>query len=142
MPSPKIGSGRSLQEAANKKAQVAMAEETAKQDVAANVAEDTLGRSEEEKDLTRAWEIATRWSSASDARFAPTPGAPRATHRSLAGAMFVGARDTQVPTKTGLELWRALGEPELYILPGNHESASLCFGFVLRRSERFLREGR
>ena len=56
--------------------------------------------------------------------------------------MFVGARDTQVPTKTGLELWRALGEPELYILSGNHETASLCFGFILRRSERFLREGR
>jgi hypothetical protein len=56
--------------------------------------------------------------------------------------MFVGARDTQVPTETGLELWRALGEPELYILSGNHETASLCFGFVLRRSERFLREGR
>jgi hypothetical protein len=56
--------------------------------------------------------------------------------------MFVGARDTQVPTETGLELWRALGEPELYLLSGNHETASLCFGFVLRRSERFLREGR
>jgi hypothetical protein len=56
--------------------------------------------------------------------------------------MFVGARDTQVPTETGLELWRALGEPELYILSGNHETASLCFGFILRRSERFLREGR
>src|SRR5262245_34167575 len=56
--------------------------------------------------------------------------------------MFVGARDTQVPTETGLELWRALGEPELYILSGNHDTASLCFGFVLRRTERFLREGR
>jgi hypothetical protein len=56
--------------------------------------------------------------------------------------LFVGARDTQVPKETGLELWRALGEPELYILSGNHETASLCFGFVLRRSERFLREGR
>ena len=56
--------------------------------------------------------------------------------------MFVGAHDTQVPTETGLELWRALGEPELYILSGNHETASLCFGFVLRRSERFLRDGR
>jgi hypothetical protein len=56
--------------------------------------------------------------------------------------MFVGARDTQVPTETGLDLWRALGEPELYILSGDHETASLCFGFVLRRSERFLREGR
>ena len=56
--------------------------------------------------------------------------------------MFVGARDTKVPTETGLALWRALGEPELYVLSGNHETASLCFGFVLRRSERFLREGR
>lgn len=49
---------------------------------------------------------------------------------------------TRVPTETGLALWRALGEPELYLLAGNHETASLCFGFILRRSERFLREGR
>lgn len=56
--------------------------------------------------------------------------------------MFVGARDTKVPAETGLALWRALGEPELYLLSGNHDTASLCFGFILRRSERFLREGR
>lgn len=60
-------------------------------------------------------------------------------HRVL---LFLGARDTRVPTETGLTLWRALGEPELYVLSGNHETASLCFGFILRRSERFLREGR
>jgi hypothetical protein len=56
--------------------------------------------------------------------------------------LFLGAQDTQVPTQTGLALWRAMGEPELYLLSGNHETASLCFGFILRRSERFLREGR
>jgi uncharacterized protein YceK len=56
--------------------------------------------------------------------------------------LFLGAHDTQVPTATGLALWRAMGEPELYLLSGNHETASLCFGFILRRSERFLREGR
>jgi hypothetical protein len=56
--------------------------------------------------------------------------------------LFLGAHDTQVPTATGLALWRAMGQPELYLLSGNHETASLCFGFILRRSERFLREGR
>jgi dienelactone hydrolase len=55
--------------------------------------------------------------------------------------LFVGASDRRVPTETGLGLWRALGAPELYLLSGNHETASLCFGFILRRSERFLREG-
>jgi hypothetical protein len=56
--------------------------------------------------------------------------------------LFLGVHDTRVPTETGLALWRAMGEPELYLLSGNHETASLCFGFILRRSERFLREGR
>jgi len=39
-------------------------------------------------------------------------------------------------------LWGALGKPELSLLSVNHQTASLCFGFILRRSERFLREGR
>jgi hypothetical protein len=55
--------------------------------------------------------------------------------------LFLGAHDTRIPTETGLALWRALGTPELYMLSGNHETASLCFGFVLRRSARFLSEG-
>lgn len=56
--------------------------------------------------------------------------------------LFLGSHDTRIPTDTGLALWRALGAPELYLLSGNHETASLCFGFVLRRSARFLSEGR
>jgi hypothetical protein len=36
----------------------------------------------------------------------------------------------------------ALGDPETYILEGDHDTAALCFGFILRRSERFLLEGR
>jgi cephalosporin-C deacetylase-like acetyl esterase len=56
--------------------------------------------------------------------------------------LFLGAQDTRIPTDTGLALWRALGAPELYLLSGNHETASLCFGFVLRRSAEFLSEGR
>ncbi len=56
--------------------------------------------------------------------------------------LFLGAHDTQVPTQTGLTLWHAMGQPELYLMSGNHDTASLCFGFILRRSERFLREGR
>jgi hypothetical protein len=43
---------------------------------------------------------------------------------------------------TGLELRAALGDPETYLLGGNHDSASVCFGFILRRSEQFLLEGR
>jgi hypothetical protein len=56
--------------------------------------------------------------------------------------LFLGAGDTVVPVATGLELRAALGSPETYLLAGNHDSASVCFGFILRRSERFLLEGR
>jgi hypothetical protein len=56
--------------------------------------------------------------------------------------LFLGAGDTVVPAATGLSLRAALGDPETYILGGNHDTAALCFGFILRRSERFLIEGR
>jgi hypothetical protein len=56
--------------------------------------------------------------------------------------LFLGASDTVVPAATGLSLRAALGDPETYILAGNHDTAALCFGFILRRSERFLFEGR
>jgi hypothetical protein len=56
--------------------------------------------------------------------------------------LFLGASDTVVPVATGLSLRAALGDPETYVLAGNHDTAALCFGFILRRSERFLIEGR
>jgi dienelactone hydrolase len=56
--------------------------------------------------------------------------------------LFLGAGDTVVPAATGRALRSALGDPETYTLAGNHDTASLCFGFILRRSERFLLEGR
>jgi hypothetical protein len=56
--------------------------------------------------------------------------------------LFLGASDTVVPAATGRSLRAALGDPETYILAGNHDTAALCFGFILRRSERFLLEGR
>jgi hypothetical protein len=56
--------------------------------------------------------------------------------------LFVGASDTVVPVATGLSLRAALGDPETYVLQGNHDTAAICFGFILRRSERFLLEGR
>jgi hypothetical protein len=56
--------------------------------------------------------------------------------------LFLGAADTVIPVATGLELRGALGDPETYLLGGNHDSASVCFGFILRRSEQFLLEGR
>jgi hypothetical protein len=56
--------------------------------------------------------------------------------------LFLGAGDTVVPAATGRALRAALGDPETYVLGGNHDTASLCFGFILRRSERFLLEGR
>ena len=56
--------------------------------------------------------------------------------------LFLGASDTVVPVATGLALRAALGDPETYLLGGNHDSASVCFGFILRRSEAFLLEGR
>jgi hypothetical protein len=60
-------------------------------------------------------------------------------HRLL---LFLGVGDTVVPVATGLELRAALGDPETYLLAGNHDTASVCFGFILRRGERFLLEGR
>jgi hypothetical protein len=56
--------------------------------------------------------------------------------------LFLGAGDTVVPVATGRTLRAALGDPETYVLGGNHDTASLCFGFILRRSERFLLGGR
>jgi hypothetical protein len=56
--------------------------------------------------------------------------------------LFLGASDTVVPVATGLSLRAALGDPETYVLGGNHDTAAVCFGFILRRSERFLLEGR
>ena len=56
--------------------------------------------------------------------------------------LFLGAGDTVVPVGTGRALRAALGDPETYVLGGNHDTASVCFGFILRRSERFLLEGR
>jgi hypothetical protein len=56
--------------------------------------------------------------------------------------LFLGASDTVVPVATGLALRAALGGPETYLLGGNHDSASVCFGFILRQSERFLLDGR
>ncbi len=52
--------------------------------------------------------------------------------------LFFGASDTVVPVKTGIALREALGEPETYLLSGNHDTACLCFGFILRRTEEFL----
>ncbi len=52
--------------------------------------------------------------------------------------LFLGESDTRVPLETGFSLWEAMGEPETYLLGGNHETASICFGFLLRRSEEFL----
>jgi hypothetical protein len=56
--------------------------------------------------------------------------------------LFLGAADTVIPAATGLSLRAALGNPETYLMSGNHDTAALCFGFILRRSERFLLEGR
>jgi hypothetical protein len=56
--------------------------------------------------------------------------------------LFLGVSDTVVPVATGLSLRTALGDPETYLLGGNHDTAALCFGFILRQSERFLLEGR
>jgi len=52
--------------------------------------------------------------------------------------LFLGASDTLVRIATGLSLRRALGEPETYLLSGNHDTASLCFGFILRAADEFL----
>jgi len=52
--------------------------------------------------------------------------------------IFLGAGDTSVPIATGLALRRAMGEPETYLLSGNHETAALCFGFILRRTDEFV----
>jgi hypothetical protein len=52
--------------------------------------------------------------------------------------LFIGSCDTSVPTETGLDLRRALGDPEVYLLSGGHVTSCLCFGFILSRIEEFL----
>ena len=52
--------------------------------------------------------------------------------------LFLSSDDSMVPIETGLALRDALGRPETYLLSGNHGTASLCFGFVLREAEDFL----
>ncbi len=52
--------------------------------------------------------------------------------------IFFGAKDTLVPIESGLELRKAMGNPEAYLMAGNHATASLCFGYILRRADRFL----
>jgi hypothetical protein len=55
--------------------------------------------------------------------------------------MFLAASDCCVPIATGLALKESMGSPETYILSGGHITSSLCFGFLLRRSEEFLLGG-
>jgi hypothetical protein len=52
--------------------------------------------------------------------------------------VFLGAWDSKVPVETGLELCRAMGRPETWLLAGDHASAAMCFGFVLDRADAFL----
>lgn len=52
--------------------------------------------------------------------------------------VFLGHGDTKVPVARGEALCAALGEPETWRLAGNHDTAALCFGFVLREVDRFL----
>lgn len=52
--------------------------------------------------------------------------------------LFLGARDTLVPTDCGVRLRRAMGGPETYVMAGDHDTACLAFGFVLRRVDEFL----
>lgn len=43
-----------------------------------------------------------------------------------------------MPTDCGLRLRAALGGPETYLLAGDHDTACLSFGFILRRVDAFL----
>ncbi len=52
--------------------------------------------------------------------------------------LFLGRSDRIVPIEGALALRPALGCPETYVLAGNHETATLCFGFILRRADEFL----
>jgi hypothetical protein len=52
--------------------------------------------------------------------------------------LFLADSDTMVPLVCGLELREALGEPETWLLSGEHEVAGCCFGFVLRQADEFL----
>jgi hypothetical protein len=52
--------------------------------------------------------------------------------------LFLSDDDTVVPIACGLELRQALGCPETYFLAGDHETAGICFGFVIRTGESFL----
>lgn len=52
--------------------------------------------------------------------------------------LVLGRDDTLVPIASGLLLHDALGEPETWIVAGDHETASVAFGFLLREADRFL----
>ena len=52
--------------------------------------------------------------------------------------LFLGADDTKVPVARGEALRAALGDPETWRLAGDHDTAVLCFGFLLREIDAFL----
>lgn len=52
--------------------------------------------------------------------------------------VFLGHDDTKVPVARGEALCAAFGQPETWRLAGDHDTAALCFGFVLREIDAFL----
>ena len=74
---------------------------------------------------------------AREVRTEPLTLAPHVDPRRV--LLFLGAQDRKVPIEGGLALREALGRPETYVLAGNHETASVSFGFVLRQALEFLR---
>ena len=52
--------------------------------------------------------------------------------------LILGSSDTKVPVALGFALREAMGGPECYVMAGNHATACICFGFLLRRTKEFL----
>jgi hypothetical protein len=52
--------------------------------------------------------------------------------------LVLGRDDTLVPIASGLLLHDALGEPETWFVAGDHDTACVAFGFLLREADRFL----
>lgn len=52
--------------------------------------------------------------------------------------LFLADSDTLVPLPCGLALREALGQPETWLISGQHEVAGCSFGFVLHEADGFL----
>lgn len=67
----------------------------------------------------------------------PVRLAPRVRREDV--LLFLARHDDSVPTRHGITLWRALGRPEIRILPFDHYKSFLLLPYIQAAANRFLR---